>query len=265
MRSAEERAQLDDTYFTNLAKVTAEYAAQKTRDVGSIGEKFGKSMVDGIDATIDKFGELAQKGELSFKSIADFARNTFSDVLRDIASDIMKNVFRQLVTGATSSSGGGGILGTLVSTVGGALLGSLGGFSAPKWETSSTGLNILSTDAKMANGGIMSQYGPVQLQKYASGGIADRPQLALFGEGSRNEAYVPLPDNRSIPVTLSGNSGGVVMGDTNISISIDSSGNAETSVEDSTEYGRIIGLAVKRAVNEEFIKQSRPGGIIYNK
>jgi hypothetical protein len=59
----------------------------------------------------------------------------------------------------------------------------------------------------------MTSHGPLKLQTYARGGIADRPQLALFGEGSRPEAFVPLPDGRRIPVALSypaipGTSGG---------------------------------------------------------
>jgi len=44
----------------------------------------------------------------------------------------------------------------------------------------------------------------VPVQGYARGGIATSPQLAVFGEGSKNEAFVPLPDNRSIPVTFTG-------------------------------------------------------------
>jgi hypothetical protein len=55
----------------------------------------------------------------------------------------------------------------------------------------------------------MTSRGVAQLRKYANGGIANSPQLALYGEGSMAEAYVPLPDGRSIPVTLKtqGNSG----------------------------------------------------------
>lgn len=59
-----------------------------------------------------------------------------------------------------------------------------------------------------ANGGIMSQYGSMELRKYANGGIANSPQMAMFGEGSMNEAYVPLPDGRTIPVTMQGGRGG---------------------------------------------------------
>jgi hypothetical protein len=38
--------------------------------------------------------------------------------------------------------------------------------------------------------------------------VADSPQLAMFGEGDMNEAYVPLPDGRRIPVQMSGQGGG---------------------------------------------------------
>lgn len=54
-------------------------------------------------------------------------------------------------------------------------------------------------------GGIMTRYGALPLHRYDAGGVADRPQLALFGERGRKrpEAYVPLPDGRSIPVSIS--------------------------------------------------------------
>jgi hypothetical protein len=55
-----------------------------------------------------------------------------------------------------------------------------------------------------ANGGVMTSKGMMRLQRYSLGGIASRPQFAMFGEGSRPEAYVPLPDGRTIPVTLRG-------------------------------------------------------------
>jgi lambda family phage tail tape measure protein len=55
-----------------------------------------------------------------------------------------------------------------------------------------------------ADGGIMSSQGPLPLKGYANGGIANSPQLAVFGEGRMNEAFVPLPDGRSIPVSMKG-------------------------------------------------------------
>ena len=53
----------------------------------------------------------------------------------------------------------------------------------------------------------MTSGGPVPLRKYAGGGIANSPQLAMFGEGSQPEAYVPLPDGRRIPVAMQGSNG----------------------------------------------------------
>lgn len=42
----------------------------------------------------------------------------------------------------------------------------------------------------------------------AAGGIAGGPMLGVIGEGGQSEAVVPLPDNRSIPVTFTGEEGG---------------------------------------------------------
>ena len=76
----------------------------------------------------------------------------------------------------------------------------------PTPDTSSFGNDFLSMgpEIQLANGGIMTSKGTAQLRKYASGGVATGPQLALYGEGSMNEAYVPLPDGRSIPVSMKG-------------------------------------------------------------
>lgn len=56
--------------------------------------------------------------------------------------------------------------------------------------------------ATAANGGLMTPFGMLPLQTYSTGGIANRPKLAIYGEGRVPEAYVPLPDGRTIPVTI---------------------------------------------------------------
>lgn len=52
-----------------------------------------------------------------------------------------------------------------------------------------------------ADGGIMTGKGPLPLRKYSEGGIANSPQLAMFGEASVPEAYVPVPSGK-IPVDI---------------------------------------------------------------
>ena len=71
--------------------------------------------------------------------------------------------------------------------------------------------NAMSAAFGFANGGIMTGGGPMPLRTYAGGGVANSPQMAVFGEGSMPEAYVPLPDGRSIPVTMKGGGGGGVV------------------------------------------------------
>jgi hypothetical protein len=52
-----------------------------------------------------------------------------------------------------------------------------------------------------ARGGIMTQYGELPLKTYQSGGVATSPQVAVYGEGSGPEAYVPLQSGK-IPVEV---------------------------------------------------------------
>ena len=82
--------------------------------------------------------------------------------------------------------------------LGGAITGAMSGLGS--WFSNLVGF---------ANGGIMTSAGSVPLRAYAAGGIANSPQMAVYGEGSMNEAFVPLPDGRSIPVTMSGAAGGM--------------------------------------------------------
>ena len=106
-----------------------------------------------------------------------------------------------------------------------------------------------------ANGGIMTGDGPMPLKTYARGGIANSPQLAMFGEGSKPEAYVPLPDGRRIPVAMQGGGGG----GTSVVVNVDAKG---TSVQGNSGQGEQLGRAIAQAVQQELIKQKRPGGLL---
>jgi len=111
--------------------------------------------------------------------------------------------------------------------------------------------------AKLFNfekGGIMTLDGPLPLKRYAAGGIANSPQLAMFGEGRMSEAYVPLPDGRSIPVTMQGGGQGV-----NVVVNVDAKGSA---VEGEGANAKALGVAISSAVQSEIIKQQRPGGLL---
>lgn len=138
----------------------------------------------------DAFVNLATTGKLSFKSLAD-----------SIIADITRIVVRQSITGPLAgllsgafSGGGGGTSGGFGSFFAG-MAGSGGRAMSPSGFVNVT---------PNALGGIMTSDGPLPLNRYAMGGIANSPQLALFGEGRGPEAFVPLPDGRRIPVAMQG-------------------------------------------------------------
>ena len=105
-----------------------------------------------------------------------------------------------------------------------------------------------------AAGGVMTSNGPIALKRYARGGVANSPQLAMFGEGSTPEAYVPLPDGRSIPVKMKGGNGAG-----NVVVNVDAKG---TSVQGNQPNAAALGRAIGAAVQAELIKQKRPGGLL---
>ncbi len=120
------------------------------------------------------------------------ASASFSDSIDSMIKDLGKFITKMLIAKAVQDS-----LNMMFSSSGSSGSAATGATAAQ--GTSVTGMSAV---ASFAKGGIMTEYGSVPLRKYANGGIATSPQLALFGEGSHNEAYVPLPDGRSIPVTM---------------------------------------------------------------
>ena len=59
-----------------------------------------------------------------------------------------------------------------------------------------------------ANGGVAGGgWKPFPVSAFANGGMVKGPTLGLVGEGKYNEAIVPLPDGRSIPVQMRGAGG----------------------------------------------------------
>lgn len=132
-----------------------------------------------------------------------------------------------------------------------AYVGSFGGS-----EAATTAGEAAPDVAYAANGGIMSAKGMIPLNKYSRGGIANSAQLAVFGEGSRPEAFVPLPDGRSIPVSMKGGGGG----DTNVNVSVIMGGADSTKAD--TDKGAALGKLIANAVKVEILNQQRPGGVL---
>lgn len=134
-----------------------------------------------MDPTAIKMKEAVQDLGLSFSSAFEDAivkGEKLGDVVRGLGQDILRIIARRVIT-------------------------------EPLAGSISTGLTSF---FGFADGGVMTAQGPLPLRRYARGGVASSPQLALYGEGSRPEAFVPLPDGRRIPAVVDlrgGESGGI--------------------------------------------------------
>jgi lambda family phage tail tape measure protein len=216
---------------------------------------------DGLTGYIEQIGTmrdaLSNLGQQAFKGIEDALvslvttgtanfRQFAVSILEETSRMIIQQLVLKQIMQAIGAIGGGG---------GGLLAGGGGAFT--QFNASSVRFNPLafSGTSFLANGGIMTGDGLMPLNKYASGGIARSPQLAMFGEGSTPEAYVPLPDGRRIPVAMQGGGGG----NTTVNVSVDAKG---TSVQGDAGKGEQLARVISQAVQAELIKQKRPGGLI---
>lgn len=164
--------------------------------------------------------------------------------------------------GATVASGlvsvwaGGGFDGLMSGSSG-----STSGFNNLT-SSAADGTNGIPAIPKFANSGIFGKDGVIPLRAYQKGGIANSPQLALFGEGDMNEAYVPLPDGRTIPVTLSTDGmsgGGNVLSPVSIEINVHSDGST-TESGDTESIWNNAAQRMKAIALETIAQEKRPGG-----
>jgi lambda family phage tail tape measure protein len=204
------------------------------KDVAEEAAQVGKQMEDAtrraFGGMTDALTEFVMTGKLNFRSLA-----------LSIIQDLIRIQIQSAIVGPLAKALGG------MFSFGGA---GAGGFQTD-FNTFSTG-----NTAFAANGGIIGSRGHMPLNYFANGGIANSPQLAVFGEGSRPEAFVPLPDGRSIPVTMNGGMGGSTSVVVNVNVE---SGQASTVGEGE---GASLGKLIASAVQSEIIRQKRNGGLL---
>lgn len=232
-------AELAELEAAGLSKTSAEYqrlareitnaldAQQKKSREWSTGTKdaFNEYVDNATDAAENArqlWGDVFSGMEDGLTEFVKTGKLNFKEFANSIIEDIIRIQIRSAIASSITMFGGAGGIGSLF------------GF---------------------ANGGIMTGNGPVPLKKYATGGIANSPQLAMFGEGSMPEAYVPLPDGRNIPVALKGNSGGT-------SVSVQVIMNGENSTTSSKGDAGKLGSVVAAAVKKVLIDEKRPGGLL---
>jgi phage-related minor tail protein len=144
-----------------------------------------------------------------FSGELDSAKDYFAAFGQSILqafSDMLAKMLVEYITTTMTMKAVGGMLSSIFGALGG--IGSIGGFAAGATTTQLGGVSAgQAVTLTAANGGVF----PGGFQKFASGGIINHPTLGLVGEGRYNEAVVPLPDGRSIPVNMRGGGSNVVV------------------------------------------------------
>jgi tape measure domain-containing protein len=245
---AERRAQirqenpgLSDMQVENQAALEEQVAAAaQSRDqlrsiASSIGDAFGtafKGVITGTSSVREALAGL-------FQSIAD----SFADMVAKMLAEWAKT---QIIKGLEM------ILGAIIPGMG-------GGFS-PLSNAQATSFNFNpgamtgGTPWAFANGGIAAG----GFTAFANGGMVTGPTMGLVGEGRYNEAIVPLPDGKSIPVDLGGATGSQITSNIVVNVSSDGKTSSSGSGSDSAGLGRKLEGAVKQVIVDEL----RPGGLL---
>jgi len=171
-------AQVDAMAASTAQKVRASWSAMAAgmqdsvmrsntylQEMASLGDSVATQLQDAFAGTFFNI----MKGK--FKSLGDLWKQAMKSILDAFLQTLAQMLARAMISKIFGSLlGGGGFLGGL--------------FGA-------------------AQGGILPGHFS-EIKKFAYGGVATGPTLGMVGEGGSPEAIVPLPDGRSIPVSMQG-------------------------------------------------------------
>ena len=216
----------------------------------SLGLREGaQRYVESIGTLREATAGLAQQGfkgiEDSIVSLATTGTANFAQFATSLLSDMARIIIQQFVVKQLAQA-----------------LGSL--FGGPKQvDTNPSGLNWAGINKYSANGNVFGANGIVP---YAMGGIVNRPTLFPFANGGAigtglmgeagPEAIMPLTRGANGKLGVMAAGGGT----TNVVVNVDAKGNSQVQGREDTasQLGRVVAAAVQ----QELVKQQRPGGLL---
>jgi tape measure domain-containing protein len=162
------------------------------QSIYGIGDAFGEAMTTGVTGLISGTATAKEVFASFLQSVGQALSQAASQMIATYIAIGIAKMFAGLGGGGNPAGSGGGISNILPGASqymegGGAALGA----SAGTFGAVTTGY---------ANGGIV----PGGFRAFANGGVVSGPTLGLVGEGRYNEAVVPLPNGRAIPVQING-------------------------------------------------------------
>ena len=203
-----------------------------TKDVkDSFDKTFGEGLQQYYKSLADFGGQVAGSVKGAFQGLEDqlttfvtTGKANFTDLANSIIADIARIAIRQAIIRPLV----GGVLDI---------------FGIPK----------------SAMGNVFAQNG---IQKFARGGIVDRPTLFPFAKGTGlmgeagPEAIMPLRRGRDGRLGVEAANGG---GGVSVVVNVDAQG---TSVQGDSAKGKEFGRVISEAVKNEIVIQKRPGGLL---
>jgi hypothetical protein len=99
---------------------------------------------------------------------------------------------------------------------------------------------------------------------FANGGISKGSKAGYTALLHGTEAIVPLPDGNKIPVEMKGGAGTTITNNISVNISKEGSSTTDSSSSGGESKGNdeALAKALSQAVQEELVKQKRPGGLL---
>lgn len=238
------------------AKFLLEQEATRRRIAGLPGLT-PEERQQGVDA-VDSMQPPAEQGKVSAwiekteKELEDF-EGMATSAADSIASEF-GTAFSGILQGTTSLSEG---LGNAFKNIG-SMFADMVMQMLAKWAM----LQVMkSLFPGMAEGGVVSASGgggmPSLVPGFANGGIVKGPTMAMVGEGRFNEAVVPLPNGKAIPVDMGGSAGNNIA--TNITVNVN---NGQASSKTSGSQGNDLARNLEGAVKQVIMREMQPGGMI---
>lgn len=216
-----------------------------------------------MDGMIQRFERLGSVASGVGDAISTAFTQGFADIITGTSSvqDVLGNMFKSI--GQSFMKLAQQIIADMIKMlIFKSLLGLFGGGTMPGGVGMGAGNLGGGTMQSGMFGGTFGAIGPnFGIPQGAKGGIVSAPTVAMVGEGSMNEAIVPMPDGKAIPVDIKGldGAGGGITSNVTVNVNNEGKGNSEMNGDGAGKLGKAIDSAIRKVIMDE----RRSGGLLY--
>jgi lambda family phage tail tape measure protein len=233
-----EAAMSGELFYTSVTKTTSAMEDFRAglgsyiESIGTLGANLSNVTQTAFKGLEDAIVSLTTTGTFNFQQ---FAQSIIEETTRMVTRMLIIAPLLRSLQSLFSGGGGGGLLGVASSLS----------------KTVGFGVNAM--------GNVYAQNG---IQKFARGGIVDKPTMFPFAKGiglmgeAGPEAIMPLRRGRDGRLGVQATNGG---GGVSVVVNVDAGG---SNVQGNNNQAGQLGKAVGAAVQAELIKQRRPGGLL---